>query len=179
MAAWLFSVASCFSGSICSSGVPAFTSSPDFTNIFVICPSTCGLITADCRDFSTDKYSVVSGMRTDCATCTCTGIAGGPPAAPGPPAEVFWPQPANRALHTPIESAQNFAVIRHSVSFRTPAWLSATPPVQPQILRHLCASTKTQNKTSLLDAQKTRRLHFWKGFIWSAAALLPLCFDSQ
>src|SRR4029077_14857539 len=68
------------------------TWSPDFTNILVICPSTCGLITADWRDFSTDKYSVVSGMRTDCATCTCTGMAGGPP-APGPPAEVFCPHP--------------------------------------------------------------------------------------
>src|SRR5579862_2656032 len=32
-------------------------------------------------------------MRTDCATSTCTGIAGGPPAALGPPAEVFPPQP--------------------------------------------------------------------------------------
>src|SRR5215469_13294872 len=64
-------------------------------------PSTCGLMFDACRDFTTDKYSVVSGIFRDFATITCTGIAGGafPPA---PPADVFW-HPA--AHTTPITAA--------------------------------------------------------------------------
>jgi hypothetical protein len=90
----VLTVACCFNGSICSSGVPAVTRSPDFTKIFVICPSTWGLIVAECRDFKMDKYSVVSGIFCDFAICTCTGIAcTAPPAAS--PADVF-PHPARK-----------------------------------------------------------------------------------
>jgi hypothetical protein len=39
-ASWPLTVASCLSGSICSSGVPAVTWSPDFTRILVIYPPT-------------------------------------------------------------------------------------------------------------------------------------------
>src|SRR5689334_21500259 len=59
------------------------------------------------RDFSTDKYSVVTGIRTDWAICTWTGIAGAPP--PGPPAEVFSPQPA---AHSPVQARRTSLVAR-------------------------------------------------------------------
>src|SRR5262249_9559305 len=72
------------------------TRSPDFTRIFVICPSTCGLIAAERRDFRMDKYSVVSGIFADVATFTCTGMAAGPP--PGALAELL-PQPDAITVH--------------------------------------------------------------------------------
>jgi hypothetical protein len=46
--------------------------------MFVICPSTCGMITAESRDFSVATYSVASSTGVACATSTFTGIAGGP-----------------------------------------------------------------------------------------------------
>ncbi len=51
-----------------------------WTKIFVTCPSTCGIITAESRDLSVATYSVESLTGVGRATCTFTGIAGGPPA---------------------------------------------------------------------------------------------------
>src|SRR5579859_7601761 len=80
-------------------------------------PSTCGLIVAECRDFKMDKYSVVSGMFSSCATFTCTGIAGGapPPGAPAPPAEVF-PQPVNTAAASNTAATAARLRLSHVVS---------------------------------------------------------------
>jgi hypothetical protein len=61
-------------------GLPASTRSPECTKIRVICPSTCGMITADSRDFSVATYSDASLTGTACACSTLTGIAPGPAA---------------------------------------------------------------------------------------------------
>src|SRR5579864_5427760 len=57
------------------SAAPWRTRSPERTLIFVIQPSTCGLIAAERRDFKVAKYSEESGMSTSCAICVFTGIA--------------------------------------------------------------------------------------------------------
>src|SRR5579864_4467297 len=57
------------------SAAPWRTRSPERTLIFVIQPSTCGLIAAERRDFRVAKYSEESGMSTSCAICVFTGIA--------------------------------------------------------------------------------------------------------
>src|SRR5579859_2055625 len=58
-------------------------------------PSTCGLMLAECRDFSTDRYSLVSGMLCASAILICTSMACGAAAAcgwleplPHPPAAI-------------------------------------------------------------------------------------------
>src|SRR5260370_16671303 len=96
-------------------------------------PSTCGLIVAECRDFRIDRYSVVSGIFSSCATRTWTGIAGGAPpaAADGSPAEVF-PQPA---VKTPV--ARN----------------TVTKAVAPASVHHRCLSRplSVPSKQNLTD----------------------------
>ena len=47
------------------------------TKMFVICPSTCGMIAADPRDLSVATYSLLSSTATDLATWILTGMAGG------------------------------------------------------------------------------------------------------
>src|SRR5262249_53923679 len=85
----------------------------DFTKIRMTCPSTCGLMFAECRDFSTDRYSVVSGIMTDFTACTCTAIAG--PAPAGLSAAVLCPQPATNskapARPTPSQAARTHPLL--------------------------------------------------------------------
>src|SRR5260370_11441917 len=66
-------------------------------------PSTCGLIVAECRDFSSARYSVVSAIGFDSTNCTWTGIAASAPPSPLALTDAdFAPHPATAipARHT-------------------------------------------------------------------------------
>src|SRR4051812_36058534 len=73
---------------------PAFTASPDLTNIFVTTPSTCGLIVVELRDFNVPTYSVLSFTGSDFAVTMPTGIGGIVPPPAGAAACLLPPQPA-------------------------------------------------------------------------------------
>src|SRR5689334_24689834 len=82
------------------------------------------------RDFSTDKYSVVTGIRTDWAICTWTGIAGAPP--PGPPAEVRSEE------HTSELQSQFHLVCRLLLEKKNRKLCSTRNPIRHS---HLCTET--------------------------------------
>src|SRR5215470_12220712 len=86
------------------------------------------------RDFSTDRYSVVSGIFSDFATMTCTGIACGP-AAPAPPAAVLPHPVAHTAPATASVSANALASV--SCKRERPRPVKGKSPYSTlQILRH-------------------------------------------
>src|SRR5271157_525837 len=60
--------------------------------MLVTCPSTCGLIVAECRDLRIARYSVVSAIFCGTTFSTCTGIACGVPLAASPAVD-FCPHP--------------------------------------------------------------------------------------
>src|SRR5438552_10333088 len=57
---------------------PAATRAPERTKIFVMWPSTWGMIAAEPRDFSVATYSLLSSTETERATSILTGMPGGP-----------------------------------------------------------------------------------------------------
>ena len=75
-ASWLDTAACCRRGSICISGAPWRTRSPDFTRIWVIWPSICGWMVVDCSDFSVATYSVASSIGVTAAVARVTGVGG-------------------------------------------------------------------------------------------------------
>ena len=77
-------VAVCFSGSIWSSGAPAFTTSPDFTKIFRMDPSTCGWTLVECRERTVEMNSDASSIGVFWSVTMPTGVAGGGPPRPCP-----------------------------------------------------------------------------------------------
>src|SRR5215471_15107842 len=128
-----------------------------------IWPSTCGLIFAECRDFRTDRYSVVSGMVLAFTGCTCTGIAAPASAL----AAGFCPQPAiSAARATPTatwrparkrnaenlgneDSSSMLPGVSVLTTFRTTKWLPAP-----------AASGERNGPLGLsLDAVQTEPLH--------------------
>src|SRR5206468_10875811 len=59
-------------------GAPSGTRAPERTKIFVMWPSTCGMIAADPRDLRVATYSLLSSTATERATSILTGVPGGP-----------------------------------------------------------------------------------------------------
>src|SRR5579864_2684861 len=87
------------------SGAPSATRSPDFTKIFVITPSTRGLIVVEFRDFSVAANSEVSSTLLGWATCISTCIGGGPPCG----CEAF-PLLHPVLINTPMASSAMFRI---------------------------------------------------------------------
>ncbi len=88
VSSWLLTVACCLAGSISMSTVPAATRWPERTRIWVTSPSTCGMITAESRDFRVATYSVESSTGTTRAVSIFTATAGGAPLPLAPPAQL-------------------------------------------------------------------------------------------
>src|SRR5215471_20081196 len=83
-------------------GSPAATWFPEWTKIWVMIPSTCGMITAVSRDFRVETYSVDTSTFSGFAVRTFTGIAwGGPAVVALPP-----PQPATSASAVRIADSE-------------------------------------------------------------------------
>src|SRR5258708_12973570 len=95
-------------------------------------PSTCGLIVAECRDFSSARYSVVSAIGFDSTSCTWTGIAASSPPSPLALTDAdFAPHPATAipARHTKARQSTDTPYL---VSFLIPRVLSSLLPRPPR-----------------------------------------------
>src|ERR1700738_4498233 len=123
-------------------------------------PSTCGWIVAECRDFRTERYSVISGIFSAWAIFTCTGMACGAPPAAGSPAEVL-PHPDASARAPITISACAPRLKRLFLTTWKQSMVEPNPGGNPYSLQYDCTDTKIPAHRLLMDKRPEREFRYF------------------